>query len=267
MTKAPTAHLTVEQFTEKIAAYQRTRLIFYVEHQGRRLAFWTPNLFCLWRAQTMMSKEPITISWLDSLPEGGTLLDIGANVGTYSIYAGVMRNARVFAFEPEASNYAVLCENIAVNHLSDRAIAWCAALSDAAKIDRIYLSERQTGGSCHSFGEKVDAHLREVSFPHSQGAISTTIDTLVDSGVISAPDYIKIDVDGIEHKIIRGAQKTLANPHVRSLLIEINSNLPEHREIIANLEHFGFKHDPKQFDTAKRTEGFFAGVGEYVFRR
>jgi FkbM family methyltransferase len=162
------------------------------------------------------------------MPQGAVLLDVGANVGMYSIYAGVVRGARVFAFEPEAQNYAVLCRNIMLNDLGSRAMAWCAALSDESKFDRIYLSNSNVGGSCHSFAEPLNAYLRPHTFRFAQGSFATTIDQLVAAGTVEVPAYIKIDVDGFEHKIIKGAAATLRNPAVRSLLIEINASARTH---------------------------------------
>ena len=81
------------------------------------------------------------------------------------------------------------------------------------------------------------------------------------------PNHIKLDVDGFEHKVIDGAVETLKKPEVRSLIIEINPHLPEHRAIIDHLAEFGFGYDPAQVAKAARTEGAFTGVGEYVFRR
>ena len=62
--------------------------------------------------RTLFSKEPITLAWIDTFKDGETLYDIGANVGMYTIYAAVMRKANVYAFEPEALNYAELNKNI-----------------------------------------------------------------------------------------------------------------------------------------------------------
>ena len=87
--------------------------------------------------------------------------------------------ARVFAFEPESQNYALLCKNIVQNSLSERVVAFSAALSDEEKFDKIHLSDFRVGGSCHSFGEAVDFNLQKTSFKFVQGCYSTTIDKLV----------------------------------------------------------------------------------------
>ena len=81
------------------------------------------------------------------------------------------------------------------------------------------------------------------------------------------PCHIKIDVDGFEHKVIAGAKDTLQDPRVRSLLVEINTNLEEHRGIIDTLASYGLSHSQEQVDAVMRIDGTFKGVADYVFRR
>ena len=71
--------------------------------------------------------------------------------------------------------------------------------------------------------------------------LGTSINTLLDQKILDLPNYIKIDVDGIEHKIINGANKTLDNENLKSILIELNTNLSKHRLVIAELESYGFE--------------------------
>ena len=82
-----------------------------------------------------------------------------------------------------------------------------------------------------------------------------------------APTHIKIDVDGFEHKVIAGARRTLKGSSVKSILVEINSLLPEHRAIVDELAALGFTYSNEQVMAARRTEGASAGGGNYVFRR
>lgn len=238
-----------------------------IQHNGIKVRYVLPNDNALWRVETLKSKEPCTIEWLESIEPGSILLDVGANVGMYTIFAAVVRGARVYAFEPESQNYALLCRNIMHNSMSERVTAYCAALSDSQKFSLIHLSEFKTGSSCHSFDEAVNFKLEERKSPFIQGCFAVTIDQLVAEGAMPVPNYIKIDVDGFEHKVINGAKRTLEDPAVRSLIIEINPHLAEHRQIITQLAALGFSYDPKQVAKASRNEGIFSGVGEYVFRR
>jgi hypothetical protein len=100
-----------------------------------------------------------------------------------------------------------------------------------------------------------------------QGSVAATLDELVASGALPVPNHIKIDVDGFEPRVIAGARATLAQPAVRSLLIETNPNLDDHRAMVSELERAGFGYDPAQVARAARKEGTFTGVAEYVFKR
>ena len=100
-----------------------------------------------------------------------------------------------------------------------------------------------------------------------QGCSASALDDLVDSGAIPVPNHIKIDVDGFEPKVTAGARKTLANPAVRSVLIETNQNLADHMDMVRELNAMGLMHDPAQVQRAERKAGAFKGVAEHVFRR
>jgi FkbM family methyltransferase len=233
---------------------------------GKRARFRTPNEMTRWRARSLFEKEPVTIDWLRAMPPGAVLADVGANVGMYSVFAG-LRGVRVVAFEPESSNYALLNENLRLNGLGEQVTALCAALSDRAGVDRLYLSTADPGSSCHSLGAQVGFDLKPRPAAFAQGAIALRFDELVEAGEVPSPDYVKIDVDGFEHKVIRGMERTLKAGKARSLLVELNPALAEHREIRAFLETLGFAWDPAQAQAAARCSGPFQGVAEHVFRR
>jgi FkbM family methyltransferase len=191
------------------------------------------------------------------------LVDIGANVGMYTIWAAKTRNARVFAFEPESQNYAVLNRNIARNGLHDRVLDFFLSLSDAAGFGTLQLSQFGFGGSVHQFSS--GAGTKRVGY--LQGSCSSTLDILVADGVVPVPDYVKIDVDGLEPRIVKGARKTFADPRVKSVLIEVDTRVESHWEMVDLMLELGFDYDPQQVERAQRKEGPFQGVGNYVFKR
>jgi FkbM family methyltransferase len=232
-----------------------------VTKDGLSFVFLTPNDTTKWRANTLFTKEPSTISWIDSIPQGSILFDIGANVGSYSIYSGV-KGIQVYAFEPEASNFTQLVRNLHINNIPVN--AYCAAISDKNEIGTMFLSSLDLGGACNTFNENVDFKLEKRNSSFSQGSFSHTIDSLVEMG-LPTPEYIKIDVDGLEHKVIKGAVKTLAS--VKSLIVEINPSLEEHRKMFIQLDTLGFTYDKSQVDQAERKSGPFKGCAEYIFYR
>jgi FkbM family methyltransferase len=227
----------------------------------------TPNTATRWRVETLFEKEPITIEWIAGFGSNDVLVDVGANVGMYTIWAAKTRGVRVFAFEPESQNFALLNRNILLNELGDRVSAYCLALSDAAGLSELHLSQFMAGGSCHSLGERVNFKHQPMRPVFSQGCVSARLDDLVASGAVPEPNHIKIDVDGFEPKVIAGARRIIEGVKLRSLLIEVNQNLADHQQMVAELNALGYKHDPLQVAAAERKSGTFKGCAEYVFKR
>lgn len=81
------------------------------------MRFYVPNAQCRYRVSSFSTKEPDTLEWMDTIPPGSVIWDIGANVGLYSVYAAKSRGARVFAFEPSVFNLELLARNIFLNQL------------------------------------------------------------------------------------------------------------------------------------------------------
>ncbi len=247
--------------------YEKIQPAMVIPVGNTKVVYATPNAMTGWRVKTFFTKEPETIIWMGEFGSDEVMLDVGANVGMYSIWAAKTRGVRVYAFEPESQNYALLNRNIIYNHLSSRVTAFCTALSNDTGFDLLHLADFNFGRSCHSFGSTLNFRLEEQKFAFTQGAFATTVDLLVQSGTMPAPHHIKIDVDGFEHKVIEGAKQTIAGPTVRSLLVEINQNLAEHMDIVEYLKTLGFKYSQQQVGEAERVEGLFEGVANYVFRR
>lgn len=192
--------------------------------RGKRLRFSCPNALTVWRAETLQSKEPETLEWIDGFAPSDVLWDIGANVGLYTVYAAVMRNVQVLAFEPSAANYALLNRNIEANRISDRVQALCLAFSDIDAVDFLNMTSTDFGNALSSFRETTDERGAALPISFRQGMIGMSIDLFVEHFKPPFPTRMKIDVDGIEDRIVAGAEKTLADPRLKSLSIELNSS-------------------------------------------
>ncbi len=230
--------------------------VLNVEHNGKKMLYCVANDHTAWRVKSMFTKEPDTIAWIDGMKPGETFVDIGANMGIYTIFAGAL-GLKVYAFEPEAQNYALLCRSLMFNDEMD-VLAYCLALSDEFKADSLYLSAYLPGGSCHTFGSNLDHRLQQRENVLRQGCLAVPLDHLN-----IAADHIKIDVDGLEHKVIYGGKGTISR--AKSVLIEINQNLQEHRQLVNWMHQSGFKHDQAQVNTATRKEGAFKDCGNWIF--
>ncbi len=221
----------------------------------------------LYRVMSFETKEPETVKWISGFEPEDVFVDIGANMGLYTIFASVFARARVFSFEPESQNYALLNRNILLNKVSERVVAWCCAMSDERKFDRLYLSQTEVAGSGHEFGAEVTPELKPTKAPYAQGCMSAALDDLVAGGVVPQPRHVKIDVDGFEHLVVAGALKTFENPELSSVLIEISPHIDEHAKLVSDMKTMGFEFDPDQVERSRRKEGNTKDYGEYIFRR
>jgi FkbM family methyltransferase len=199
-----------------------------VEYQGQRLKFTVPNALNRFRVETFSTKEPETLEWLDTLPEGGTLWDIGANVGLYSIYAAKKKNCRVVAFEPSVFNLELLARNLFLNVLQDQVTIAPFALSDGIGSSMMRMTTTEWGGALSTFGKKVGWDGESIKEVFAFQTFGISMDQAVSVLQIPPPDYIKMDVDGIEHLILQCGPEVLNQ--VCGVLVEINDDFTEQAE-------------------------------------
>lgn len=191
-----------------------------VSHRGVELAFAVPNRLTHFRITTFATKEPETLAWIEAIPQGSVLWDIGANVGLYSCYAAKARNCRVIAFEPSVFNLELLARNVYLNRLTGQVTVAPLPLCEHVADSTLNMTTTQWGGALSSFGVEYgfDGEVLEKVFEFR--TIGLSGDEFVTKLGVPYPDYVKMDVDGIEHLILRGAREVLKR--ARSIQIEIN---------------------------------------------
>ena len=203
-------------FGERIDAVKR------VEVHGTPMLFDANEELHLLRAGWIHTKEPETIEWIDSFGAGDVLYDIGANVGVFSLYAALHRSCDVYAFEPEAKNYACLNRNILLNRLGRRVKALNVGLHDSTSIEFLQLHDLASGAALHALGEAIDWKGERFEAKFEQAVLAFSLDELVERFGLPMPHHVKLDVDGNEDKIIRGGRRTLSSATLKSVLVEIN---------------------------------------------
>ena len=201
-------------------------IVVITQKLGKDITFYCPTVLLAWLAKTLLTKEPETIEWIDGFEKDSILWDIGANIGCYSLYAG-MNGIRTYAFEPQSANYYILNQNIKHNKLDKIVSAYCVALSKENSLATMNLSSLEFGDAFNLFGSPTDRFESagsQYAVDFQQGMIGFSIDQFIEQYAVEVPNYIKIDVDGIEDKIISGARKTLSHPGLRSVLVELDEN-------------------------------------------
>ena len=242
---------------------------------NQKINFFIPNQLVEWRVDTFHTKEPETLDWIDTFDKSGDFIfwDIGANIGLYSIYNSLKhKKSQTISFEPSTSNLRVLSRNISINNLFDRIKIFTAPLTKGEnKFLIMKEGEFQEGGALNSFGENFDFEGKKFSSKMNYQIYGTNINYLIDNKILDIPDYIKIDVDGIEHLILEGGNKYLSNKKIKSLSIEINENFTEqHEKVIEIMKKNDFKilHKKHNEDLFKNDPyNKFIRIFNYIFIR
>lgn len=150
----------------------------------------------------------------DCLAPGGTFVDVGANIGYYSVLAAtaVGPEGRVYAFEPEPVNFATLGRNVALNGLAN-VVAEPRACSDRTGTIPLYLDETNAGGH----------HLHD----SKDGAAATMIGTVALDEYFAESgrpiDLIKMDIQGHEPVALRGMMNLLRRNPRTKLITEFDA--------------------------------------------
>lgn len=146
---------------------------------------------------------------LHNLREEDLFIDVGANVGSYTILACAAVGARGYAFEPIPSTYARLVENIRLNHLEER--VKCVNQGIGAEQGVIaFTNDLNTVNHALADGEQT-GNVTKVDV--------TTLDAVLNN---ESPTMLKIDVEGYETLVIEGANETLQKPSLNSIIIELS---------------------------------------------
>ena len=146
---------------------------------------------------------------------GSVIVDVGANIGVWTLLLSskVGPDGRVIACEPSEQTYEALARNLSLNRLRN-AIPIRVALSDASGTVRLYRAADATRNSLGRTRSDVADDFEDVH--------AVTLDALVEELQLGHVDILKIDVEGAEPMVLRGAAKTL-EAFRPTVLFEINA--------------------------------------------
>lgn len=171
-----------------------------------------------------VAKEPWTVAWLErTVRPGDVVWDVGANIGVYTLLAARLLgdDGTVVAVEPGYANFAALCDNIVLNGLGEQVVPLPLVLGESARTATLDYSDLRAGSALHL----VDGSAGGA--PYRQPVLVHTVDQVVESFGVEPPTLLKLDVDGGEAAVLAGAVAALARSELRSVLVEIESELTE----------------------------------------
>jgi FkbM family methyltransferase len=146
---------------------------------------------------------------LHFLQRGDLFVDIGSNIGSYTILAAGICQAEVVAFEPDPATVRDLQRNVALNHLESKVKVHQAALGS------------QVGSVAFSVGLDTVNHVVEAPGTSVRMVDLDTLDHAADG---RNPVLIKMDVEGYEYEVLCGAANSFSHPGLKAVLIECRSS-------------------------------------------
>lgn len=134
-------------------------------------------------------------------------VDVGANMGSYTVLARGVCGAQTVSYEPVAVTFACLAENLRLNGADD---------------DRSRLVQAAVGATPGTLritdGQDAMNHIASAS----EAAGVTVPVTTLDGDLATAPLLLKVDVEGFEPEVFKGARRTLADSRLRAVIVELN---------------------------------------------
>jgi len=194
---------------------------------------YTPELRTLRRLNSIFSKSPITMNWLNNLEKETILYDLGSNVGLYSIYHCILNNGYSYSFEAHYLNLFNQIQNINENNLQDKIKIIPNFFSSETKLDIVKFKKNTNFGSSDLRGEEAKTQNE-----YSYKTLFLKLDDLIEKNLIEIPDYIKIDVDGHEKEILKGMEKIFQNQKIKSVIIEVEKKNREDIESFFKKNNF-----------------------------
>ncbi|MFZ5910083.1 MAG: FkbM family methyltransferase [Chloroflexota bacterium] len=179
------------------------------------------SLVDLYRARAC-EKEPETVQWIETyVHKGDVFYDVGANIGAYSLVACAYCSGevKILAFEPSFSNFYQLCRNIILNKFDKSITPYMIALSKSPGVTVFNYHSLDAGSADHWLGENLPTVSSD--FVYTQQLLAFSMDYLIEHFDFPIPNHIKLDVDGAEIDVLRGAEKTLREHGVKSILVEV----------------------------------------------
>jgi FkbM family methyltransferase len=193
----------------------------------------------IWRYRSFYEKEPETIKWIDFFATSKmplNFLDVGANIGMYSLYfLSLVKDRKVMCVEPFQENFELLTRNLKLNNYLDRAQVINNPLSSESKRGNAIVSDMRPGGSGYKliegdkgYQESIDVQVLDIDsilYPFDQKCI------------------LKIDTDGNDFEILQGGIKSFQSGCIVSVLIEASQDVQD--QIFDYLETFNLIYDSR----------------------
>lgn len=227
-----------------------------LDYQGRKIVMRVETeIESAWRVNSCR-KEPWTTAFVDRVKPGELFIDVGANVGAYTLIAAT-GGARVIAIEPFFANAARMGENLALNNASRNVLVLTMALGEEDGVTEFHIGDMRAGSASHILGTVYPA---KPTF-HTVPVLVMPLDSLQPI-MGDGPRYIKIDTDGNEQSVLKGMVKTLQHAATQAVMLEYR--LEDESKVTTWFKSLGY-HQAERF--TERDGKAIANVAYGLFER
>jgi FkbM family methyltransferase len=198
--------------------------VYESARRGKPLRWLGLSRRLLWMAAGHELIEPELLDWIDTIPKGEVLYDVGASNGIFALYASAS-GASVYAFEPDSSNYFLLAYNNYLNSSSSGCpLKGCfnMALSDKLSTGAIHVKNMELGSHEKILDKRKDVYGADFEPAYSHAVVKFGLDELPKLLNFPLPMYLKIDVDGSEVEVLAGCRNSLLQ--AQSVFIELTTD-------------------------------------------
>jgi FkbM family methyltransferase len=186
--------------------------------------------------------------------EGSIVVEVGANIGTHTIAFSrlVGKSGRVHAFEPQRIVFQTLCANIALNSIEN---VECHQEAISDKKGFLFLPD---------IGYNIEGNFGGIEVDKLNSGNKVPVSILDDALKLPKLDFVKIDVEGMERKVIGGAKKLLKKYQP---ILYVENDRPDKSkdliELIRSMDYKLFWHSPPLFNKdnyAGEVENMYPGI-------
>lgn len=185
-----------------------------------------------------MNYETEVLDFIDEIPAGSVLYDLGACEGRFSLYAA-LRGVRCYAFEPESRNYEAMLRNIEQNPVKDKFFPLQLAVGSQHQTSELKIAQPWAGGHQKVVASAPSRVDLDFNFTERQVIQVVNLDQWIRETGTPKPDYLKVDVDGSELPFIEGAAQTLADPNLKAVIFELSERDPSYSKVVDALKGHG----------------------------
>ena len=188
------------------------------------------------RAETFWSKEPETLEWINRnlgyKSNIGLFIDVGANIGIYSLYASVVnQGVSIISIEPFSANCLELEKNISLNNKQNQIIALEVALSSRSGRGNLRIADDRLGSSGSQIELTDDSSSAQTVVETGDRLVDSKNDLLSQTG---GKVMLKIDTDGNELDVLLGFRDSFGKGLIGTVLVETHPSNRHEIEIFLN---------------------------------